>query len=244
MASDDITRPIWIIYLITCLPTSKRYVGLTRKGLHHRWRKHKGQAFNKNSSTPLARAMRRYGVDAFSMETLSLTDTYKEACEAEIAAIRHYDTRIPNGLNLAKGGGGGFPTSEATKRKISLKLTGKKRTPEQCKQMSEARRRYPSCRPSAQTIAKRVAKTAGLKRTPEQRARMSLADRLRSARRRLSDPAIKGFRLYGKRRWQTRLGGKHLGYFATAEEARAAFLVAARDDLMRLEAEQAALPKV
>lgn len=69
-------------------------------------------------------------------------------------------------LNLTDGGDVtfGWKCYEATKLKISIANTGKKRTPEQCKRNGDAHR---GIRPSAETLAKRSASLKGKPKTPE-----------------------------------------------------------------------------
>lgn len=57
------------VYVITCLPTGKRYVGSSAKSLKHRFRTHLSQLRNsKHHSKYMQRAWNKYGEDAFRFE--------------------------------------------------------------------------------------------------------------------------------------------------------------------------------
>ena len=78
-----------IIYLITNSTNGKRYVGKTTKPLDVRWRGH--VAGSTSSGVPLARAIRKYGTDAFTREVLEKCS--KESLnEREVFWIESLDT--------------------------------------------------------------------------------------------------------------------------------------------------------
>ena len=68
-----------IIYLATCLPTGKQYVGLTIQTLERRWKYHVEQANAQHikSDTSFHHAIRTYGVDAFKIEQIDQGTTKK-----------------------------------------------------------------------------------------------------------------------------------------------------------------------
>jgi hypothetical protein len=79
-------------------------VGQTIRTLEERWRGHKADA-NRGVNTALARAIRKYGANSFTVDTLFTCD--KEDMDAlEIGAIRQYGTSVPNGYNIDLGGQG------------------------------------------------------------------------------------------------------------------------------------------
>ena len=88
------------IYLITCNKNNKRYVGQTVKDPKERFKEHIRSA-KRGSEFPLHRAMRKHGVDAFTLETLCLCPienlTNMEAYYAEIFESYGWDS--PGGYN-------------------------------------------------------------------------------------------------------------------------------------------------
>lgn len=63
-----------IIYLITNAINDKKYVGQTIKSLKRRSNAHKRDAFKYQSSLPLHRAMRKYGIENFNNAKLKEQD--------------------------------------------------------------------------------------------------------------------------------------------------------------------------
>lgn len=95
------------VYLITCLPNGKRYVGKASDAWK-RWCAHRRHAWTKTPEcAALYRAMRKHGLPAFRVELLSEHSTESEAYEAEREAIARLGTQTPNGYNLTGGGTGG-----------------------------------------------------------------------------------------------------------------------------------------
>jgi hypothetical protein len=109
--------------------------------------------------------------------------------QLEPLAITRFETRWPNGFNLAAGGHGGRQHLPQTKSKIAKTKIGRSRSPETCAKISAAKKGLPlhpaflaaslaantGRRPSPATInAMRVANT-GRSRSPETRAKISAA---------------------------------------------------------------------
>jgi group I intron endonuclease len=113
-------------------------------------------------------AMKKYGRDNFSLQIL-LAGTQEYCYEMERKAIDAYNTLKPNGYNICTGGRGaigifgdkngmygrkhspetlekirqtklGRKASEETKLKMSVAHKGLKRTPEQCKRISDVKK--------------------------------------------------------------------------------------------------------
>lgn len=61
------------IYIITNLLNNKQYIGLTKRGLNLRFNEHKRSSIN-GHKTHLYNAMRKWGVDNFSIALLEETD--------------------------------------------------------------------------------------------------------------------------------------------------------------------------
>ena len=132
------------IYMITS-PNGKKYIGQTRifyknkdgkymkHGINSRWSGHKSAARNETCNTVLARSMRKYGINNFTIKTIFICDI-SQLNYFEVKYIRQYNTMIPNGLNMITGGnvlsGAGNPnygktTSDETKEKIRLTQLGR-----------------------------------------------------------------------------------------------------------------------
>jgi len=100
-----------IIYLITNKVNSKIYVGKTSKSLQDRFKRH---CYNhQNQNTYLYRAMRKYGIENFTIKILEETDFPNEQ---EIYWIK---TLKPQ-YNMTIGGDGG-DTSKSPNYKLGMK---------------------------------------------------------------------------------------------------------------------------
>lgn len=96
------------IYKITNLVNQKCYIGQTIKTVEKRWLVHQSDARRKNRYSynyPLYRAIRKYGIDNFSIETIEECDE-SILDEREIYWIKVYDSASKNGYNQTLGGGG------------------------------------------------------------------------------------------------------------------------------------------
>lgn len=112
---------IGIVYLILNHRNYKKYVGITTIKLERRWACHKSDM--KTSDYPLYRAMRKYGVDNFSIKPItSITSSNKlELLEKlsilEKKYIKECDSFIQNkGYNLTEGGDISNITEESRKK--------------------------------------------------------------------------------------------------------------------------------
>lgn len=124
------------IYMITS-PNGKKYIGQTRcfytsnsryikAGSKKRFNDHIRCSKDDNVSTLLGRCIRKYGSHNFKIKTLLICDKSK-LNYFEVKYIRQYNTLMPNGLNMVKGGGTifGMEHSEETKQKIHETQLGK-----------------------------------------------------------------------------------------------------------------------
>lgn len=93
------------IYLITCVTTGKKYVGITTKTLARRWVQHRSQAKQKTGFI-FHKAINHYGPEAFRIEHLASALTWEDACELEKAFIVEYAAKHPQGYNTHTGGNG------------------------------------------------------------------------------------------------------------------------------------------
>lgn len=109
-----------VLYKVTCTINGKVYIGITTRGLRERKAKHKHAAFTGNSQQKICRAFRKYGWENFTWEILATFETVEELFQAEIDAIKKYDS-TKTGFNISLGG-------EATR-------LGYKCTPEEVEKM-------------------------------------------------------------------------------------------------------------
>lgn len=124
-----------VIYVITNRMNNKQYVGQAVSysgsrpwGSHRRWQAHvKNAKNNKCECRLLENAIRKYGVDKFTLEDVLECDI-NELNQFECQYIEEYQTLAPNGYNLMTGGGNGRTHSEETKLKMSQTRTGKTHT--------------------------------------------------------------------------------------------------------------------
>lgn len=94
-----------LIYKITNNINNKVYIGLTTCSLDYRWRRHLTEYRNQNNTKHLYKAMRKYGIDNFSIEQIDETDDFRELGEMERYYIKSYKSTNPlYGYNLTAGG--------------------------------------------------------------------------------------------------------------------------------------------
>lgn len=88
-----------IIYKITNTINGKVFVGMTRRSLSDSFNAHVGSSKYADNS-PLARALKKYGRNVFTIETLETVDTEKEDPNAVKAFwIDRLNSMTPNGYN-------------------------------------------------------------------------------------------------------------------------------------------------
>tara|TARA_Y100000389_G_C17322838_1_gene443972 strand:+ start:113 stop:814 length:702 start_codon:yes stop_codon:yes gene_type:complete len=146
------------IYIITTKYSEKKYIGQAvhllsngkKWGASGRWKNHIIKALNykenvyKSSCRALDNAIRKYGVDNFTVDILKVCEE-KDLNYWEEFYIKEYNTLYPNGYNLTTGGAshrksdntkklmseimkikGGHSQTEETKQKISNSLKNNK----------------------------------------------------------------------------------------------------------------------
>lgn len=92
-----------IIYQITNKITNDFYIGKTTNDIEKRFYHHKYNSQKRNSQTYLHRAIRKYGIEAFSISKLDEANNLEELNEKEISWIR----KLSPNYNMTKGGEGG-----------------------------------------------------------------------------------------------------------------------------------------
>jgi len=179
------------VYVHTCRPNGKSYVGQTTQGVSSRWKLHLRCA--RSPKTPaygnlFSKALRKHGADVFDSQTLSLAYSQAELDNLEKIWIILLQTKVPNGYNLTDGGDSGTaghtvspevrailsakekalwndPIYRAQHVEINNRLRkGKPQSAETIEKRASAIR---GRKQSPEEIAKRVAKTTGMKRTQE-----------------------------------------------------------------------------
>lgn len=117
----------FIVYKITNTKNEKIYIGQTfrtlkvRKGYHI-------SAARRGCQSILYKAIRKYGVENFTFETLFYCISEKQMNQKEIDTIREMKTKIPLGYNMTDGGEGklGHIISKEVRTKISAFQKGRK----------------------------------------------------------------------------------------------------------------------
>ena len=90
------------IYKITNKINNKCYIGQTTKDVNIRFKRHLNDALSNRLNTNLACAIRKYGKDAFTIETIEQVYTQEELDDREIYWIHYYDS-LKNGYNMTDG---------------------------------------------------------------------------------------------------------------------------------------------
>lgn len=124
--------------MITNTINGKSYIGQTKQTLLKRWKRH-----NKKGCRALYSAIKKYGAENFTIESICEPPIESLMCALESYYIAHYNTLSPNGYNLRTGGE--INTfSEETRKKLSIANLGNKKslgyrhTEEARKRISEA----------------------------------------------------------------------------------------------------------
>lgn len=116
------------IYVITNTVNAKRYIGLTTISLNLRFNSHTAEARTENPRQLISRAIKKYGVKAFTIEHVLCCLTKEDMFAAEAAIILQEGTRDPSkGYNASAGGEGGscgMPKSDAWKAAMSTQKMG------------------------------------------------------------------------------------------------------------------------
>ena len=118
------------LYKITNTMNNKIYIGQTVNP-SQRWWQHRNAASKNHPSMIIARAIKKYGNNAFDFEIIAQCQTLDDANFMEEHLIQQYDSRNPEkGYNI-RPGGNNSPITEITRQKISVTMLN--RTPEEKK---------------------------------------------------------------------------------------------------------------
>ena len=116
-----------IVYKITNLINNKIYVGKTTKSINKRFSEHVKESKNLLSKRYLCSAIRKYGKENFSIETIQLCESIEKLNKSEIYWIKELNSKAPNGYNLTNGGDGnnGYIFTDEGREKIRMSLLGR-----------------------------------------------------------------------------------------------------------------------
>jgi group I intron endonuclease len=122
----------YIAYRITNRVNGKCYIGITSQGLARRWAEHRSGA-KRGKRSRLSMAIRRHGVENFTIEHVASAQNWADLCATERALVAQYDSRR-RGYNASQGGdvriGSRPPKSEAFKQYMSQLFKGRVDSPE------------------------------------------------------------------------------------------------------------------
>lgn len=110
------------IYKFTNLINNKIYIGQTRQKLNNRYKQH----LKAKDNYPIHAAIRKYGIENFSFTTIEIIEAdskellIDELNKLEINYIKEYNSLVPFGYNIEKGGVGKIP--ELKKETLLKKL--------------------------------------------------------------------------------------------------------------------------
>ena len=127
-----------ILYVIENTITARLYVGITGRRLSQRWAEHM-KSYRDGVRLPIYMAMRKHGVENFSIRKVDAADSWESLCEKEVALIEILTKRLC--YNASRGGEGspGHKVSNETREKIRAKHVGKKLSPEHKAKLSAAK---------------------------------------------------------------------------------------------------------
>ena len=119
----------FIVYKITNAINNHCYIGVTKKTAEKRFKEHVYSAVKRNVNRKLYYAIRKYGIDNFSHESICSILSDAHVLEMETHFIRVHDS-FNNGYNMNEGGYGLRYHTEETKQKMSDRnfWRGKSRT--------------------------------------------------------------------------------------------------------------------
>lgn len=104
------------IYKITNNINNKVYVGQTARTFEGRMAEHQ-----RHSRTAIDKAIKKYGIENFTIEVIDQADSINELNKLEIKWISHYDSMTSKGYNQCIGGENtlGYNHREESKKKMS-----------------------------------------------------------------------------------------------------------------------------
>lgn len=172
------------IYLLRNTVNGKVYVGQTTTSINARLASHAYEARRGKHNLPLYRAIRKYGIDAFSREELEVCFSKEDLDAAERRHIAEYGALdSAKGYNLREGGSKGKLSPESIRKGAEARTGpkhfqyGKPLTPEHRAKLSEAGKRR-TCSPET----RRKLSEAGKRRVWSAEVRRKIGDSKRGHR--------------------------------------------------------------
>lgn len=112
------------IYSIVNKINGKTYVGQTIGTIEHRFSQHKHSS--KRENTYLYNAMKKYGIENFTIKLIDTANSLEELNNKEIYWIKKLNTKYPYGYNILDGGKSikGYHHTEKTKMLLKQKSIG------------------------------------------------------------------------------------------------------------------------
>lgn len=94
---------IYLVYLITCIPTGKIYVGRTTRPLYIRWEAHKStRNARKHVHLRLYQDMRQYGIEQFTIQQIDIAKSFEDLKRKEREHILRLRSHLPEiGYNMS-----------------------------------------------------------------------------------------------------------------------------------------------
>lgn len=120
---------MYSIYKINNTKENKIYIGKTINSIQKRFQRHLQDALSNRLDTHLARAIRKYGAENFTIELVDQAETEDELNKKEIYWIEYYNS-YNQGYNETKGGEGGNTYQKKTPEeldKIKQKISESKK---------------------------------------------------------------------------------------------------------------------
>jgi group I intron endonuclease len=124
-----------VIYKITNLVNGKIYIGQTKQKPERRWSRHKHNSKNNINGSLIAKAIRKYGEENFTFETIDHAECTESLNKLEEKYINELNCLTPNGYNIEAYNIGDKIISEDTKTKLAKINTNKKKNNSSSKYM-------------------------------------------------------------------------------------------------------------
>lgn len=143
------------VYLFTNKRNGKIYVG-SAKDLYERYDEYTKYVDGKKSKRPIEHAIKKYGLDSFTFETLERVDNLENLLAREqyyIDTLAVCDREIGYNVNKTAGSRLGMRHTEESRKKMSIALTGKRHTEESRCKMSVNRKGHKKSDEWRQNIA-------------------------------------------------------------------------------------------
>lgn len=116
---------MYTIYKVSHIPSSKVYIGVTKRPLQVRWRQHLKDAYHGVYDFYFHNALRKHGREEFTIEVIFECSDETSTFTKEKEYIKQYVCLAPNGYNSNSGGIGQLNPSKQTRQKMRDAKLGK-----------------------------------------------------------------------------------------------------------------------